>query len=91
MRDYLEELLDLLTQEDEAAADVWEAEAASLIEKYDIVPAAVAEKALPYCNIAFIEGSEMQEKLSGYLSVLFDQNPVSVGGALPAEDFYYSR
>lgn len=31
MRDYLEELLDLLTQEDEAAADVWEAEAASLI------------------------------------------------------------
>ena len=66
-------------------------EAASLIEKYDIVPAAVAEKALPYCNIAFIEGSEMQEKLSGYLSVLFDQNPVSVGGALPAEDFYYSR
>ena len=66
-------------------------EAASLIEKYDIVPAAVAEKALPYCNIAFIEGCEMQEKLSGYLSVLFDQNPVSVGGALPAEDFYYSR
>ena len=31
MRDYLEELLDLLTQEDEEAADVWEAEAASLI------------------------------------------------------------
>ncbi len=66
-------------------------EAASLIEKYDIVPAAVAEKALPYCNITFIEGSEMQEKLSGYLNVLFGQNPVSVGGALPAEDFYYSR
>ena len=66
-------------------------EAASLIEKYDIVPAAVAEKALPYCNITFIEGNEMQEKLSGYLNVLFGQNPVSVGGALPAEDFYYSR
>ena len=31
MRDYLEELLDLLTQEDEEAADVWEAQAASFI------------------------------------------------------------
>ena len=66
-------------------------DAAALIEKYDIVPAAVAEKALPYCNIAFIEGSEMREKLSGYLNVLFEQNPVSVGGALPADDFYYIR
>ena len=66
-------------------------DAAAPIEKYDIVPAAVAEKALPYCNIAFIEGSEMREKLSGYLNVLFEQNPVSVGGALPADDFYYIR
>lgn len=66
-------------------------EAAGLIEKYDIVPAAVAVKALPACNITFIEGSGMKDKLSGYLSVLFDQNPKSVGGTLPADDFYYSR
>ena len=66
-------------------------DAAALIEKYDIVTAAVAEKALPYCNITFIEGSEMQEKLSGYLNVLYKQNPTSVGGALPADDFYYIR
>ena len=66
-------------------------DAAALIGKYDIVTAAVAEKALPYCNITFIEGSEMQEKLSGYLNVLYEQNPTSVGGALPADDFYYIR
>jgi NitT/TauT family transport system substrate-binding protein len=66
-------------------------EAAALIEKYDIVPAAVAKKALPACNITFIEGSEMKEKLSGYLSVLFEQNAKAVGGALPADDFYYDR
>ena len=67
------------------------AEAAQLVGQYDIVPAQVAEKALPACNITFIEGTEMQEKLSGYLSVLFEQNPQSVGGALPDEGFYYSR
>ena len=65
--------------------------AAQLVGQYDIVPAQVAEKALPACNITFIEGGDMQEKLSGYLSVLFEQNPQSVGGALPDEGFYYSR
>ena len=65
--------------------------AAELVGKYDIVPAAVAAKAIPACNIVFIEGSEMKEKLSGYLSVLLEQEPKSVGGALPGDDFYYSR
>ena len=45
-------------------------DAAQLIEKYDIVPAAVVEKALPACNIVCIDGEEMEEKLSGYLEVL---------------------
>lgn len=63
--------------------------AAQLIGKYDIVPAAVAEKALPYCNIVFISGAEMKEKLSGYLGVLFESDAASVGGAVPADDFYY--
>ncbi len=66
-------------------------EAAKLIEKFDIVPAAVAQKALPYCNITFIEGAEMKNKLSGYLSVLLEQNEKSVGGEIPADDFYYER
>lgn len=65
------------------------AEAAQLVGNYDIVPAAVAEKAIPECNIVCITGAEMKEKLSGYLSVLFEQLPTSVGGALPADDFYY--
>lgn len=64
-------------------------EAAELIGNYDIVPAAVAAKAIPACNIVFISGQEMKDDLSGYLAVLFDQNPKSVGGKLPEEDFYY--
>lgn len=65
------------------------ADAAQLIGKFDIVPAAVAEKALPKCNIVFVSGAEMKEKLSGYLSVLFESAATSVGGALPGDDFYY--
>ena len=65
------------------------AEAAELVGGYDIVPKEVAEKALPYCNITFVAGEEMKEKLSGYLKVLETQNPKSVGGKLPEDDFYY--
>ena len=72
------------------------AEAAELIGGYDIVDATVAEKALPYCNIVCITGAEMKEKLSGYLQVLFDADPASVGAdpadestGLPGDDFYY--
>ncbi|MBO7709080.1 MAG: ABC transporter substrate-binding protein [Lachnospiraceae bacterium] len=63
--------------------------AAALVGAYDIVPQAVAEKALPACNITLITGQEMADKLAGYLQVLFDANPESVGGALPEEDFFF--
>lgn len=66
-------------------------EAAELVGKYDIVPAAVAKKAIPNCHIVCITGDEMKSKLSGYLQVLFDQLPASVGGAMPADDFYYTK
>ena len=65
------------------------AAAAVKIGKLGIVEAAVAEKALPACNIVCITGADMQEKLSGYLQVLFDAAPDSVGGAMPGDDFYY--
>lgn len=65
-------------------------EAAELVGKYDIVPAAVAKKAIPECNIVCITGEEMKTKLGGYLQVLFDNEPKSVGGKLPADDFYYA-
>lgn len=79
---------------DYAASVAWvnenPADAAQLIVDCGILEdAGVAEKALPHCNIVCITGEEMKEKLSGYLQVLFDAEPTSVGGALPEEDFYY--
>ena len=64
-------------------------EAAELVGGYDIVPAAVAKKAIPECNIVCIQGAEMKEALSGYLAVLADQNAEAVGGSVPGDDFYY--
>lgn len=66
-------------------------EAAAIIGGYDIVPEAVAKKALPHCSIVCIEGEEMKTLLSGYLQVLFEQNPQAVGGSLPDDAFYFIR
>lgn len=65
-------------------------EGAALVGKYDIVPEAVAKKAIPECNIVLITGEDMKTQLSGYLKVLGDQNPAAVGGGLPADGFYYT-
>lgn len=54
-------------------------ETASLLEKYDIIKAAIATKAIPYCNICFITGDEMVSKVTGYFKVLFDASPDSLG------------
>ena len=63
---------------------------AALCEQYGLIPkAALAQKALPSCGLTFVTGAEMKTGLSGYLQVMFDANPKSVGGALPGDGFYY--
>ncbi len=65
--------------------------AASLCEKHGIIPkAAVAKQAIPKCNVCSVTGEEMKTKLSGYLSVLYEANAKSIGGAMPSDDFYYT-
>ena len=63
-------------------------EASRLMEKFDIVKAAVAKKAIPGCNIVCITGEEMKNTVKGFLSVIAEQNSAFIGDKLPGEDFY---
>lgn len=65
--------------------------AAELVEKFGIFKAAVAKKAIPYCNIVCLTQEEMKTKISAYLQTLYDQAPNAVGGTLPENDFYYYK
>lgn len=80
-------------KEQEASAEYANTEtesAAELVVKYGILAkAAIAQKAMPLCSITYIDGKEMKTALSGYLTVLYDMQPESVGGKLPGDDFYY--
>ena len=69
--------------EDSAAA------AAMIADAEIFANAAVAEKAIPKCNVCFIEGEDMIAPMKGFLEAMFSVAPASVGGAVPADDFYY--
>ncbi|HZK28990.1 MAG TPA: ABC transporter substrate-binding protein [Clostridia bacterium] len=64
-------------------------EASVMIENLDVFDAVISQKAIPFCNIYFSSGSSMKETLSGFLDLLFEINPQTVGGALPPDEFYY--
>ncbi len=65
-------------------------DAAKLIAEAEILPQeGLAKKAIPNCNIKFIGGADMKKAVSGMLGVLFEANPQSIGGKLPADDFYF--
>lgn len=72
------------------AANADPAAVAPLVVSAGIIDAeSVAAKAIPSCHLVCITGTEMQSALSGYLQTLFDSDPASVGGTLPADDFYF--
>lgn len=95
--DFLEEhpgAVNVFMKEHAASADKANTDTegtAELVAEYGIVEkAAVAAKALPNCNIVCITGEDMKTALSGYLQVLYDADPTSVGGSLPGDEFYYT-
>ena len=51
--------------------------------------APVAKKAIPNCNICYLDGAEMKAAMSEFLNVMIEAAPDSIGGAIPADDFYY--
>lgn len=67
------------------------AETATMIEANGIFEkAAIAQKAIPKCNVTYLDGAEMKAAMQNYLSVLNSINPKSIGGSIPSDDFYYT-
>lgn len=67
-------------------------DAAQLVEKYGIMAsAAAAERAIPNCNIVYMDGDDMKDILSDFYSVLYEADPKSIGGTIPGADFYYDE
>lgn len=66
-------------------------EASAYIEQMGIVKAPIAKRAIPFCHMTCLTDHEMKTRLEEFYRILFEQNPKSVGGALPDESFYYLK
>ena len=66
-------------------------EASLLIEKFGIMSAAIAEKAIPVSGIKYIPAVQAKESVEDFLKMMLDLDPVSVGGTLPDEGFYFDK
>ena len=88
--DVVEAFLADYAQSAEAANTDLEGTAALCEQQGVVAKAAIAQKALPACNIVCRTGQELKEDASAYLQVLFDADPAAVGGALPGDDFYWT-
>ncbi len=65
-------------------------EASSMIASLGIIPSAqITLKAIPGCNISYLDGEEMVASMSAFFSVLNSKNPKAVGGTLPDENIFY--
>lgn len=64
---------------------------AELTGKYEIMDADVAKKAIPNCNIVYMDGDEMKNSTDAFLKVLFDAEPKSIGGQMPDDGLYYKK
>ena len=62
----------------------------AIVEAGILPKAPVAKKALPNCNICFIEGKEMKSAISVFYEKLYASNNKSIA-AIPDDEFYYER
>ena len=73
-----------------SAADV--KEVASLVTEHKILPfPEVLEKAIPACNVRYIDGEQMKAEMSTFIDLIFDGNPKAFGGKKPDDAFYYIK
>lgn len=94
-KEYVEqnpEAVELFLEEYEASiAYLSEGEdAGTLIEETGVFTnGAVAQKAIPNCNVCFLAGTDMTTAMNSFCEILFEVQPAAIGGAVPSEDFYY--
>lgn len=66
-------------------------EAALLIEKHEILTAALAEPAIPKCNLVYTPADQARSGIEAFYKLLSSFDRASIGGALPDEAFYLEK
>jgi len=63
-----------------------------LVQKFGVLNnAKLTEKAIPNCNIRFLDASKAKNTVNAFLNILYNFTPSSIGGKLPDEGFFYKK
>ncbi|MFA5699064.1 MAG: ABC transporter substrate-binding protein [Sphaerochaeta sp.] len=62
--------------------------AAEKIEDLGIMAKALAQGAIPFCNLVYQSATAAQDELAFYFEQLYSLDPESIGGAIPDEGLY---
>lgn len=73
--------VDFLGTDPDAAAEM-------IVEAGIFASAPVAKKAIPNCNVCCLLDNEMQKAMDGFLEIMYETAPASIGGALPDAGLY---
>jgi len=66
-----------------------EAAAADIVTQQIVGAETIALSAIPRCGISFITGEAAKAILDDYFAVMYENNPESLGGAIPDDAIYY--
>jgi len=87
--DAVEDFIEQLAASSELAAKDPITAIPLIVETGILNEAMATERSIPACHPVCIKGEEMRKALSGYLQVLYDEDPSLVGGVVPDGKFYY--
>ncbi|NLZ77610.1 MAG: ABC transporter substrate-binding protein, partial [Spirochaetales bacterium] len=62
--------------------------AARRIEELGIMPKALAQSAIPHCNLVYVPASEAKDEVTFYFEQLHALDPASIGGRVPGSELY---
>lgn len=64
--------------------------AAQMVADAGLAPSlAIAQKAIPQCNLVYLDGEDLLDTIHGYFRALFAIDPAAIGGSMPDDAFFF--
>lgn len=64
--------------------------AAQMVADAGLVPSVeIAAKAIPQCNLIYLDGEDMRNAIQDYFFALAEIDPAAIGGSVPDDAFYF--
>lgn len=85
----IEALLSLVAESVEDVKDASDEVVQKIVEAGIVPDAELCKKVIPNCSLTCMSAEDNKATISAFYEKLFEADPSSIGGAMPADDIYY--